>query len=553
MNLTEKYLHWIKYSDPDTAAELKAIEGDEKEIYERFYKNLEFGTGGMRGLIGAGPNRINRYTVAKATKGLAEYIKAAGETAMKKGVAIAHDNRRKSREFAEVTAGVLAANGIKCYLFEDLRTTPELSYTVRRLSCFSGVVITASHNPPEYNGYKIYDDTGCQFVPDTAQLVIDEIEKIEDELKTEVMPVNKAGELIEIIGKEIDEPYYEEVLALRFDKNTDKNIKVIYTPQHGTGNIPVRYVLEGAGFDVTPVEAQCVPDTEFSATKNPNPEAKEAYDLAIALMKEKQADIAIATDPDCDRLGAVISHKGEYTLLTGNQSGAIILYYILSRMKEQGTLPKNGIMFNTVVTSTLGDKIAESFGVETEKTLTGFKFIGDKIKQHERTDGKKFVFGYEESYGCLIGDFVRDKDAVQASLMFCEAADYYKKQGKTLIDVLNEIYEKYGYFADNLVSVTLKGAEGAKQIAKIMDDLRATKPDAIAGYPIKEVVDFTAPPEGFISSNVLLYNFADGSFAAVRPSGTEPKCKFYYCICAENKDAAEAKMAAVKEYFKVES
>ncbi len=553
MNLKEKYLHWIKYSDPDTASELLALKDDDNEIYERFYKALEFATAGMRGLIGAGPNRINRYTVAKATKGLAEYIKAAGEAAMKKGVAIAHDNRRKSREFAEVTAGVLAANGIKCYLFEDLRTTPELSYTVRRLACFSRVLVTASHNPPEYNGYKIYDDTGCQFVPDTAQLVIDEIEKIEDELKTEVMPINKAGELIEIIGKEIDEPYYEEVLALRFDKNTDKNIKVIYTPQHGTGNIPVRYVLDKAGFDVTPVEAQCVPDTEFSATKNPNPEAKEAYDLAIELMKEKQADIAIATDPDCDRLGAVISHKGEYTLLTGNQSGAIILYYILSRMKEQGTLPKNGIMFNTVVTSTLGDKIAESFGVETEKTLTGFKFIGDKIKQHERTDGKKFVFGYEESYGCLIGDFVRDKDAVQASLMFCEAADYYKKQGKTLIDVLNEIYEKYGYFADNLVSVTLKGAEGAKQIAKIMDDLRANKPDSIAGYPIKEVVDFTAPPEGFISSNVLLYNFADGSFAAVRPSGTEPKCKFYYCICAENKDAAEAKMAAVKEYFKVES
>ena len=553
MNLKEKYLHWTENSDPDTAAELKAIGEDEKEIYERFYKNLEFGTGGMRGLIGAGPNRINRYTVAKATKGLAEYIKAAGEAAMKKGVAIAHDNRRKSREFAEVTAGVLAANGIKCYLFEDLRTTPELSYAVRRLSCFGGVVITASHNPPEYNGYKIYDDTGCQFVPDTAQQVIDEIEKIEDELKIELLSLKDAGELIEIIGKEIDEPYYEEVLALRFDKNTDKNIKVIYTPQHGTGNIPVRYVLGKAGYDLTPVEAQCIPDTEFSATKNPNPEAKEAYELAIELMKEKGADIAIATDPDCDRLGAVISHNGEYTLLTGNQSGAIILYYILSRMKEQGTLPKNGIMFNTVVTSTLGDKIAAGFGVETEKTLTGFKFIGDKIKQHERTDGKKFVFGYEESYGCLIGDFVRDKDAVQASLMFCEAADYYKKQGKTLIDVLNDIYEKYSYFADSLVSVTLKGAEGAKQISKIMDELRANIPDAIAGHPIKEVVDFKDPPAGFISSNVLLYNFPDGSFAAVRPSGTEPKCKFYYCICAENKAAAEAKMAAIKNYFKVES
>lgn len=552
MTVNEKYNFWLNGADEQTAAELKAIASDENEIYERFYKNLEFGTGGMRGLIGAGPNRINRYTVAKATLGLARYIKSEGKTACDKGVAIAHDNRRKSREFAEVTAGVLSAEGIKCYLFEDLRTTPELSYTVRKLSCFGGVVITASHNPPEYNGYKIYDDTGCQFVPETAQLVIDEIEKIEDELKIKVLTLDEAGELVKIIGKEVDAPYYEEVLGLRFDKNTDKNIKVIYTPQHGTGNIPVRYVLDKAGYSVTPVEAQCAPDTEFSATKNPNPEAVEAYELAIELMKEKGADIAIATDPDCDRLGAVISHGGEYTLLTGNQSGAIILYYILNRMKENGTLPTNGIMFNTVVTSSLGDIIAADFGIETEKTLTGFKFIGDKIKKHERSDGKKFVFGYEESYGCLIGDFVRDKDAVQASLMFCEAADYYKKQGKTLIDVLGEIYEKYGYFADNLVSVTLKGAEGAKQISKIMDDLRDDKITDIAGYPIKEIVDFKNPPEGFISSNVLLYNFTDGSFAAVRPSGTEPKCKFYYCIREKDKASAEKKMAAIKEYFKVE-
>ncbi len=552
MNFKERYDFWLSGADSDTVAELESIRSDENEIYERFYKNLEFGTGGMRGLIGAGPNRINRYTVAKATLGLARYIKSAGDEACRKGVAIAHDNRRKSREFAEVTAGVLAAEGIKCYLFEDLRTTPELSYTVRRLSCFGGVVITASHNPPEYNGYKIYDDTGCQFVPDTAQLVIDEIEKVENELKIKVLSLSDAGKLVEIIGKEIDEPYYKEVLGLRFDSSTDKNIKVIYTPQHGTGNIPVRYVLSEAGYDVTPVEAQCVPDTEFSATKNPNPEAKEAYDLAIELMKEKKADIAIATDPDCDRLGAVINHDGEYTLLTGNQSGAIILYYILGRMKQAGTLPEKGIMFNTVVTSSLGDIIAADFGVETEKTLTGFKFIGDKIKQHERTDGKKFVFGYEESYGCLIGDFVRDKDAVQASLMFCEAADYYKKRGKTLIDVLNEIYEKYGYFADNLVSVTLKGADGAKRINEIMEELRANKVDSIAGYPIKEIVDFKNPPEGFISSNVLLYNFTDGSFAAVRPSGTEPKCKFYYCIREKDKAAAEAKMAKIKEFFKVE-
>lgn len=551
MNYKERYDFWLENADAETVAELETIKNDDAEIYDRFYKETEFGTGGMRGVIGAGINRINRYTIGRATLGFARYI-LKNEGAKDKGIAIAHDNRRKSREFAEVTAGVLAANGIKVFLFDDLRTTPELSFAVRRLSAFGGVVITASHNPAEYNGYKLYDDTGCQLVPSAAQAVIDEIALIQNEFSVNILPLSKAADLVKIIGEEIDLPYYEAVLNLQFDKGAKRNITAVYTPQHGTGNVPVRYVLDRAGFNVIPVECQCNPDPEFSHTKNPNPEADVAYEEALKIMKETSADIAIATDPDCDRLGAVINCGDEYRLLTGNQSGAVILYYILNRMKERGTLPKQGVMFNTVVTSSLGDIIAADFGVETEKTLTGFKFIGDKIKQHEQGDGKKFVFGYEESYGCLIGDFVRDKDAVQASLMFCEAADYYKKQGKNLFDVLNEIYEKYGYFDDNLVSVTLKGAEGAKQITKIMDDLRADKVTELGGMKLKNRVDFLCPPEGFIPSNVLLYNFEDGGFIAVRPSGTEPKCKFYFCIRGKDKAETTVKMAACKKYFGVE-
>lgn len=545
-----KYNYWISNSDEETAAELKAITNKD-EIYDRFYKELEFGTGGMRGLIGAGCNRINKYTIAKATKGFAEYIKANGEAACRKGIAIAHDNRRCSRLFAEVTAGVLAREGIKAYLFEDLRTTPELSFAVRQIGAFGGVVITASHNPPEYNGYKLYDETGCQLVPETANKITAYIAEVRDELAVNYLTVQEAGDLIEMIGAGIDEPYYEAVLNLQFDKGAKRNIKAVYTPQHGTGNIPVRTVLKEAGFEVIPVLSQCEPDPEFSNTKNPNPEMPEAYEKAIELLKETNADIAIATDPDCDRLGAVINCGNEYRLLTGNQSGAVILYYVLSRMQENGTLPSNAIMFNTIVTSTLGDRIAESFGVSVEKTLTGFKFIGDKIKQHNAKGDKKFVFGYEESYGCLIGDFVRDKDAVQASLMFCEAADYYKKQGKTLVDVLNEIFEKYGFFADSLTSVTLKGEDGAKRIQAILEELRQHPVTEVGGVKVKETIDFLNPPKDFIRSNVLLYNFEDGSFVAVRPSGTEPKCKIYYCVCGKTREESLSKLKTFKEYFDV--
>lgn len=552
MDYQARYTHWLQHVDDAMACVLKDIESDENEVFDCFYKEIEFGTGGMRGVIGAGCNRINQYMIARATQGFAEYIKTSGKEACKRGIVIAYDNRRYSREFAEVTAGVLAANGIKSYLFDSLRTTPELSYAVRYLSAFGGVVITASHNPPEYNGYKLYDETGCQLVPSIVKKVTDEISKIEDVFSVKSLSLDEAGDLIQIVGEEIDKAYYREVLNLQFDKAGKRNIKVVYTPQHGTGNVPVRHVLAEAGYHVIPVESQCNPDGEFSNTKNPNPEAPEAYETAIEIMKNTGADIAIATDPDCDRLGAVINcGGGEYRLLTGNQSGAVILYYILSRMEEQGTLPENGVMFNTVVTSTLGDKIAEGFGVSVEKTLTGFKFIGDKIRQHEQKGDKKFVFGYEESYGCLIGDFVRDKDAVQASLMFCEAANYYKKQGKTLIDVLEEIFQTYGYFYDSLTSITRKGAEGAKQIQGILERLRKEPIKEIEGYKVKKTIDFMNLPEGFIASNVLLYQFEDGSFVAVRPSGTEPKCKFYYCACATTKAEAEAKVAAFKQVFEV--
>ena len=548
----EAYACWMKRADDATVTELKEIGTNEDEIFDRFYKEVEFGTGGMRGVIGAGYNRINRYMIARATKGFAQYIKSNGPEACRRGIAIAYDNRRYSREFAETTAGVLAANGIQSYLFESLRTTPELSYAVRYLGAFGGVVITASHNPPEYNGYKLYDETGCQLVPGAVQTVIDEIAKIEDVFSVQSLSLEQAGGLIRLIGEEIDEAYYKEVLNLQYDKGEKRNIKVVYSPQHGTGNIPVRRVLAEAGFAVIPVESQCNPDPEFSHTENPNPEAPEAYKAAMEMMKNTEADIAISTDPDCDRLGAVVHcGKDEYRLLTGNQSGAVILYYILSRMKEKGILPENGVMFNTIVTSTLGDKIAESFGVSVEKTLTGFKFIGDKIRQHEIAGDKKFVFGYEESYGCLVGDFVRDKDAVQASLMFCEATDYYKKQGKTLIDVLEEIFQTYGYFYDSLTSVTRKGAEGARQIREILEKLRKDPVKEIAGCRVKKVIDFLNPPEGFIASNVLLYQFEDGSFVAVRPSGTEPKCKFYYCVCATTKAEAEAKVVSFKQVFEV--
>ena len=554
MSFLEKYNYWLENSDEATANELKAISGNEAEIKDRFYKDLEFGTAGLRGVIGAGSNRMNIYTVAKASKGFADYILSKGEKAKEDGIVIAHDNRRMSREFAEITAGVLAANGIKSYLFESLRTTPELSFSVRYLGCFGGVVITASHNPPEYNGYKLYDEMGCQLVPHLADEVTGFVNAVPDELNVKFLSLEEAGELIEIVGEEIDETYYEEVLSLQFDFDADRNIKVVYTPQHGTGNIPVRDVLDEAGYMVLPVLSQCDPDPDFSGTKSPNPEVPAAYDAAIELMKEHGADIAIATDPDCDRLGAVINCGDDFKLITGNQSGAVLLNYILTRMSEQGCMPENPVMINTIVTSTLGDRVAESFGVEVEKTLTGFKFIGDKIKEHNAKGDKNYVFGYEEIYGCLTGDFARDKDAVQASLMFCEAADYYKKQGKTLVDVLDDLANKFGYYLDSQSSTFFRGADGSDKMNALLQDMRNNPIKEVAGIKVTSMDDFLLnPPENFVPSNVLRFNFEDGSFVAVRPSGTEPKCKVYYCVRGENKADAEAKLIKLREVFDIKA
>ena len=554
MNYTELYNHWLNSANIDEATkkELEAMAGNDAEIKERFYRELEFGTGGLRGVLGAGINRINKYIVRKTTQGYAEYIKKAGADACRRGVVIAHDNRRFSVEFCKETAGVLAANGIKAYIFDSLRPTPELSYAVRHLNAFGGVVITASHNPPEYNGYKLYDERGCQLIPEVNDLVVDEIAKISDPLTVKSLTIDEAGELITVLGADVDESYYKDVMSISVCPDVKKDIKIVYSPQHGTGNVPVRTVLDRLGYNVIPVVEQCEPDTEFSNTLNPNPETDDAYVLAIEYAKKYDADIIITNDPDCDRLGVVIKSANGYTRMTGNQSAAVLLEYILSNRAKQGTLPANGVMFNTVVTSDLGDRICEKYGVSVEKTLTGFKFIGDKVYKHELAGDKKFVFGYEESYGCLVADFVRDKDAVQASLMLCEAASYYNEQGKTLLDVLTELYAEHGFFLDALDNFTFKGIDGSDKISALMDGLRKNAPTAAGDIKVAKVEDFQSAEmkaEGFPSSNVLKFKMEDGSWVAVRPSGTEPKCKFYYSIVAENEEKARVKLAVMRETF----
>ena len=554
MNYIEKYESWRDSKNIDEAdrKELLAIANDDKEIKERFLYDIEFGTGGLRGVLGVGTNRINKYIVRKTTKGFAEYIKKAGDEACKRGVVIAHDNRRYSVEFCLETAGVLAANGIKAYIFDSLRPTPELSFAVRELGAFGGVVITASHNPPEYNGYKLYDERGCQLIPEVNDLVVAEIDKIEDALSVKSLSRAEAGELIELLGSDVDEKYYERVMQISVNPDVKKDIKIVYSPQHGTGNVPVREVLKRLGYNVIPVEEQCVPDTEFSKTENPNPETDGAYTLAFEYAKKADADIVITTDPDCDRLGVAVKKNGEYVRMTGNQSAAVLIEYILSQKAKKGTLPKNGIMFNTIVTSDLGDKVCAEYGVATEKTLTGFKFIGDKVYRHELAGDGEFVFGYEESYGCLISAFVRDKDAVQASLMLCEAAAYYNGEGKTLLDVLDELYAKHGFYLDALDNFAFKGIDGADKIKALVNGLRNDPPAKSGDIAVIEMEDYTSAAmaaKGFPSSNVLRFILADGSWVAVRPSGTEPKCKFYFSVRADDKAAAEKKLADMRSTF----
>lgn len=547
--------HWKSFKNLDETLRQQLDAYTEAQLQDAFYADVEFGTAGMRGLLGAGPNRMNIYTIRKANVAFAKFLLQYPD-ATSRGVAIAYDNRHMSREFSEESARVLAMFNIPSYVFTSLRPTPELSFAVRHLNCIGGIVVTASHNPKEYNGYKVYDEKGCQLIPHLIEQVINEINKIEDELAIDVVLTEKQQELIHWIDKEVDEAYEERVLQIQNRPEQDKSsTKIVFTPQHGTAYTSVTNVLTKAGYQLIPVLEQCLPDPDFSNTKTPNPEEKAAYEKAIEVMKANGADAALSTDPDADRVGVVVVHKGEYRLLTGNQTGSILLDYVFSTKIEKKTLPVNPVIFNTVVTSDLGERVARSYDVETEKTLTGFKFIGEKIAQYEVTHEKNFVFGYEESYGYLVEPFVRDKDAVQSCLLLAEAITYYKNQGKTLVDVLEELYAKFGYYLEDQVSLSLKGEEGSKRIKEIMAHFQNTRIHDFAGIQIVAKEDYRKSErvdKGIVSklnfpqSDVIKYFLEDGSWIAIRPSGTEPKCKFYYCVTDQTKEAAIAKFELLK-------
>lgn len=542
---------WLNYQELEgnLKAQLQTIENEDKKLEELFYKNLEFGTGGMRGEIGPGTNRMNIYTVRKASEGLAQFLLSQGEEFAKRGVVISYDSRHMSPEFSLEVAKTVGKHGIKAYLFKELRPTPELSFAVRYLQAASGVMVTASHNPPEYNGYKVYGSDGGQLPPKEADDLTNFVNGVKDELTVAVLEEKELlnQSLLEYIGEEIDQAYMEQVKTISVNpeviKKVANDLKIVFTPLHGTSNKPIRKGLEMFGFqNVTVVKEQEEPDPNFSTVKSPNPEEHAAFELAIRYGKEIDADILLGTDPDCDRLGvAVKDDKGEYQVLTGNQTGALLMHYLLSQKKANGILPENGIVLKTIVTSEIGRAIADSYGLPTVDTLTGFKFIGEKIKEYEKSGEYKFQFGYEESYGYLIGDFVRDKDAVQAALLSAEVAAFYKAQGKSLYDGLMEIFEQYGYFKESLQSLTLKGKDGAEQIAGIMEEFRNNPPLNVAGVEVVAVEDYRESirkefatgklsPISLPKSNVLKYFLADGSWFCARPSGTEPKCKFYFAV-----------------------
>ncbi|MEA5026945.1 MAG: phospho-sugar mutase [Erysipelotrichaceae bacterium] len=545
----DKYNQWLSFPLLDTKLKTELLLMSEKDRYDAFYTNLTFGTAGMRGLLGPGSNRMNIYTIRKANIGLAEFIRKRGPEACRRGVAIAYDNRFMSKEFAYESARVLAMADIRSYVFDSLRPTPELSFAVRYLHCFSGIVITASHNPKEYNGYKIYDENGCQMIPEYVAEIVPYIEAIADELQIAVRLTDQQEKLITTIGAEVDKPYYREVLSIQQNPQLDKrDVKIIFTPQHGTALKAVEAVFDAAGYHYINVAEQCSPDPAFSNTKTPNPEQPEAYDLALQYAKRYDADLVLSTDPDADRIGIAVKQHGSYQLMTGNQTGAVLLEYVFSQYRQHQKMPAHPIMFNTIVTSDLGEKVADKYGVKTEKTLTGFKFIGDRIAHYEKNQKYDFVFGYEESYGYLLKPFVRDKDAVQACLIIAEAAVYYRQQGKTLWDVLLSLYDELGWYEESQVSISGQGADGAIMIQNIMNSLRANPPLQINGTKVIRREDYlcsTADADGqqqqlcLPQADVLKYFLADGCWIAVRPSGTEPKCKIYYCICGNN--AAELK------------
>ena len=567
MGYKEMYEEWLNnpYFDDATKAELKAIEGNEKEIEDRFYMDLEFGTAGLRGVIGAGTNRMNVYTVRKATQGLANYINNVH--AQEKGVAIAYDSRHMSPEFADVAALCLAANGIKAYVFESLRPTPELSYAVRRLGCTAGINITASHNPPEYNGYKVYWEDGAQITPPHDTGIMAEVKKVTDyaAVKTMDKAAAVAAGLYQVIGADIDDPYIEELKKLILHQDCiDKvsgELKIVYSPLHGTVNIPVRRVLKELGFkNVYVVPEQELPDGDFPTVSYPNPEAAEAFELGLALGKKVDADLILATDPDADRLGVYVkdSKTGEYHSLTGNMSGCLIGDYVIGQRKALYGLPEDGAFIRSIVSTNMADAIAKYYGIQLVEVLTGFKFIGQKILEFENTGKGTYLFGMEESYGCLTGTYARDKDAVDASMTLCEAAAYYKTKNMTLWDAMLAMYERYGYYKDDVTAITLKGIEGLAKIQEIMNTLRENAPAEIGGYKVTAVRDYkkdtitdtatgAVKPTGLPASNVLYYELEDDAWVCVRPSGTEPKVKFYLGVKGTSLEDADAKSKALSE------
>ena len=566
MNYKEKYEQWCNNPriDEQTKKELLSIKDNEEEIKDRFYKELEFGTAGLRGIIGAGTNRMNIYTVGKATQGLANFIKKEGT--QNKGVAIAYDSRHMSQEFSEETALCLNANGIKTYIFESLRPTPELSFAIRELGCTSGIVVTASHNPPKYNGYKVYWEDGAQITSPRDKEIINEVNSIEDCTTAKTMSKQEAIEkgLYNIIGKEIDDKYIAELKKLVVNQEiineVQKDLKIVYTPLHGTGNIPARRILKEIGFEnVYVVPEQELPDGNFPTVSYPNPEDPKAFELALKLAKKVDADIVIANDPDADRIGIHIkdTKTGEYIAFNGNMTGVILAEYVISEKKKNNNLPINSAMVKSIVSSNMVDVIAKEYGVKLFEVLTGFKYIGEKIKEFEEKQDFQYVFGYEESYGYLIGTHARDKDGIVATMTLCEAAAVYKKQGLSLWDKMLEIYEKYGYFKEGIITVTLEGADGAEQIKSIMEKMRETTPSNFGKYKIIAVRDYSTgkiknlvtgeeTSTGLPTSNVLYYELENNEWCCIRPSGTEPKIKLYMGVRGTSMQNAEEKLEELK-------
>ncbi len=537
MNYKDKYNEWLAFADENTKAELESIT-DEKEIEDRFYKDLAFGTGGLRGIMGAGSNRMNRYTVGKATLGLARYLKSKNDGEI--SVAIAYDTRNNSQYFAKVAAGIFASQNIKVNIYKMVVPVPVLSFTTHYLNCTAGVIITASHNPKEYNGYKVYDSKGCQFCTEDAKNAIGFINDITDYSS---IPFLEESELINYIGENELNAFLAEVKKQSLYEEKS-NLKIVYTPLHGTGNIPVRKMLEG--MDVTVVKEQELPDGNFSTVRSPNPEEKDALTIAIEKAKEIGADLVLGTDPDCDRVGIAVKDGDDYKLFTGNQTGALLVKFVLTMKKD--TLNKKSTLVKTIVTSELGANIGRKFGLQIEETLTGFKYIGDKINKYEQTGEQEFVIGYEESYGYLVGTHARDKDAVVSSMLICQMASWYKNQGKTLVDGLNEIYDEYGYFLDYLDSFVLKGKDGAEKIQNLMTSFRNKGTALFDG--IEEVIDFSTGIRDLPKENVLKYIWKDGSWMAVRPSGTEPKIKVYYSIVDASKENAGKRLEIIRNEIK---